>query len=104
MNSDAKLRYNNATKGRVVFTLAGKEVKEGTPDSKARINGPHTESKWAQHLLGTEETAGERKRRLTLARERQYEITPPKAPIKKRPMSKLAAALVIGTMLGVNLR
>jgi hypothetical protein len=40
----------------------------------ARQNGPHTESKWAQHLLGTAETAGQRKRRITLARQRQYEI------------------------------
>ena len=81
-------QIKNAREGRVVFVLAGKEVKEGTPDSKARINGPHTESKWAQHLLGTEETAGERKRRLTLARNRGYEIALAKPLLKPKITSK----------------
>ncbi len=40
----------------------------GHVEKSGRINGPHTEAKWAQHLLGTEETAGQRKRRLMDAR------------------------------------
>jgi hypothetical protein len=107
MNS---LKIQNATKGHVEYTLNGKpcsaQVAAENLHVKARINGPHTESKWAQHLLGTAETAGERKRRLTLARQRQYEIElakPKPATKQKRPMSKLAAAMAIGTMLGAGL-
>jgi hypothetical protein len=66
MNS---LKIQNATKGRVVFTVGGKEVPETHPDGKARINGPHTDAKWAQHLLGTYRTPTQRRADCRKARE-----------------------------------
>lgn len=103
------LKFQNATKGHVEYTLNGKpcsaEKAAENPHVIARMNGPHTNAKWAKDLLGTNETAGQRKRRLTLVRQRQYEIELAKPATKqKRPMSKLAAAMIIGTMLGAGLR
>lgn len=69
------LSLEQRIKGRVVFVKDGKEVPEGTDGAKARINGPHHEAKWALHATGSDETAGQRKRRLMLACKREYEIT-----------------------------
>ncbi len=44
---------------------AGKEVTEAHAlkyGGSRRINGPHHNAKWAQHLLGTDMTAGQRRK------------------------------------------
>lgn len=53
-------------KGFRVVVLNGKELPqhETIPEGAVRkINGPHTDAKWAKHLLGTDLTSSQRKDR-----------------------------------------
>lgn len=93
-------------KGFQVVVLNGKELPqhEAIPEGAVRkINGPHTDAKWAKHLLGTDLTASQRKNAIETQRadeavKKLFAPVPP-APKPKRKVSPLLAAMLLGAAL-----